>query len=63
METVMIIQEEWAGLVPKMYNEVLGDLNPEEVCDIVIRQGMVKGPFMDWLDQRAWEKAEEEQDD
>lgn len=52
-------REEWKGQVPSYYNGVLSQLDLDELWELVITRSLTKDQFCEWLNQRAWDRANE----
>lgn len=52
-------REEWRKQVPESYAGTISDLDMDEAWELITQWKMTKEQFVEWLDQRAWDKANE----
>ncbi|QRW12852.1 hypothetical protein RhiLY_11851 [Ceratobasidium sp. AG-Ba] len=62
MAIVAKVVEEWcqAPDISKSYQEVLKEISFGEVVELAEKERWSKGELLDWLDQRAWDKGNED---
>lgn len=49
--------KEWKTKVPTSYHGTIAYLTTEEVYDLAIVKGLNKKQFLEWVDQKAWDEA------
>lgn len=49
--------KEWKAKVPTSYHGTIAYLTSEEVYDLAIVKGLDKKQFLEWVDQKAWDDA------
>ena len=52
--------ELWKSQTPEPYQGVLEDVSKEEMFRLINIKEMAKKEFLAWLDQKAWDKADEQ---
>lgn len=52
-------KEEWKKAVPESYAGRISDVDMDEAWELLTHRKMTKEQFGEWLDQRAWDKADE----
>ena len=53
-------KEEWKAQVPASYAGQITSCDMDEVWDLMISRSMTKEQFGEWLDQRAWDNAQDQ---
>ena len=53
-------KEEWKSMVPASYAGQISECDMDEVWDLIVSCSMTKEQFGEWLDQRAWDNAQDQ---